>query len=234
MQSVLFSIPASILKTKQKASRGDGFPQALDLRAHRTISWLAAAESMKADSDVCFILLWVGFNAAYADGDAGPNSPGDRKLFKQFLAKLSRFDKKSRVQDATWNRYRAEIESLICSKYLFSPFWMYQNGAKGFDDWSIWFDRSRSETAFIIRQRDTAKILAIVFDCLYVLRNQLLHGGTTWKSSVNRRQVEDGLAVISWMLPLFVDIMLENPGFDWGEPFYPVVEKLPYCPSASG
>jgi len=189
---------------------------------------------MKEDPDVCFILLWVGFNAAYADGDAGPNSPTDRALFKQFLTTLSRFDKKSRVQDATWNRYRREIESLVYSKYLFAPFWQFQNGANGFDDWPTRFDRHRTETAFFIKQRDTAKTLAKVVDSLYVLRNQLLHGGATWKSSVNRRQVEDGVAVIGWMLPLFVDIMLDNPGLDWGEPFYPVVEKLPYSPSASG
>ncbi|MGI8840371.1 MAG: hypothetical protein ACR2F8_06280 [Caulobacteraceae bacterium] len=157
MSSVLFSISTSILKTKQRASRGDGFPQALDLRAHRTISWLAAAESMREDLDVCFILLWVGFNAAYADGDVGPNSPRNRPLFKKFLTNLSKFDKKSRVHDATWSQYLAKIESLVYSKYLFAPFWQYQNSAEGFEDWSIRFDRNRGETTFLIQQRDTAQ-----------------------------------------------------------------------------
>ena len=67
-------------------------------------------------------------------------------------------------------------------------------------------------------------LLAVVFDRLYVLRNQIIHGGSTWNSSVNRRQVQDGVSVLSWLLPIFIDIMMDNPKQDWGKPFYPVVE----------
>ena len=34
-----------------------------------------------------------------------------------------------------------------------------------------------------------------VFDRLYVLRNQLVHGGSTWNSGINRTQVRDGAAI---------------------------------------
>jgi hypothetical protein len=64
----------------------------------------------------------------------------------------------------------------------------------------------------------------VVFDRLYVLRNQLVHGGSTWNSSVNRDQVRDGAAVLGTLLPIFIDIMMDNPYRDWGRPFYPVVE----------
>ena len=64
----------------------------------------------------------------------------------------------------------------------------------------------------------------MLFDRLYVLRNQLVHGGATWNSSINRAQVKDGAAVLGWLLPVFIDIMLENPDQDWGKPFYPVVK----------
>ena len=67
------------------------------------------------------------------------------------------------------------------------------------------------------------RILRTVFDRLYVLRNQLVHGGATWKSAVNRAQVRDGAAVLAWMLPVFIDIMMDNPGHAWGKPYYPVV-----------
>ena len=73
-------------------------------------------------------------------------------------------------------------------------------------------------------QFDTGRILLVVFDRLYVLRNQLVHGGATWNSSINRAQVKDGAAVLGWLLPVFIDIMLENPDQDWGKPFYPVVK----------
>ena len=68
-------------------------------------------------------------------------------------------------------------------------------------------------------------VLLVLFDRLYVLRNQLVHGGATWNSSINRAQVKDGAAVLGWLLPVFIDIMLENPDRDWGKPFYPVVRE---------
>ena len=71
--------------------------------------------------------------------------------------------------------------------------------------------------------RDTARVLRILFDRLYVLRCQMMHGATTWNSSVNRTQVENGAAVLAALLPEMIDLMLDNPGIDWGTPHYPVI-----------
>jgi len=60
-------------------------------------------------------------------------------------------------------------------------------------------------------------------DRLYVLRNQLFHGGATWNNGINRAQVRDGAAILTFLMPVFVDLMMENPKADWGRPFYPVV-----------
>lgn len=56
-----------------------------------------------------------------------------------------------------------------------------------------------------------------------MLRNQLVHGGATWNGGANRDQVRDGAAVLSWLLPIFIDIMMDNPSRDWGND-YPVIE----------
>ena len=45
-------------------------------------------------------------------------------------------------------------------------------------------------------------VLSIVFDRLYVLRNQLVHGGATWNSQVNRQQLRDGVAILGTLVPL--------------------------------
>ena len=67
------------------------------------------------------------------------------------------------------------------------------------------------------------RTLSFVFDRLYVLRNQLVHGGSTWNSAVNRDQVRDGAVILGFLMPVFVDIMMDHPDEDWGKPFYPVV-----------
>ena len=32
------------------------------------------------------------------------------------------------------------------------------------------------------------------------------------------------LIEVAFLMPVFVDLMMENPHEDWGRPFYPVVE----------
>ena len=60
-----------------------------------------------------------------------------------------------------------------------------------------------------------------LFDRLYVLRNQLLHGGATWQGSVNRSQVTKGAEIMAVLMPQFVKLMMDNPLSDWGKPYYP-------------
>lgn len=67
-------------------------------------------------------------------------------------------------------------------------------------------------------------VLSILFDRLYVLRNQIIHGGSTWDSAANRNQVRDGAALLSCLLPVFIDLMMDHPDTEWAMPMYPVVE----------
>jgi len=41
---------------------------------------------------------------------------------------------------------------------------------------------------------------------------------------VNRAQVRDGAEILGFLMPVFIDIMMNNPNEHWGKPFYPVVE----------
>jgi hypothetical protein len=70
---------------------------------------------------------------------------------------------------------------------------------------------------------DTAKVLSIVFDRLYVLRDQPVHGGAIWNSAVNRAQVKDGAAIMKAVTPNLIDLMLDHPEIDSGEILCPVI-----------
>jgi len=76
-----------------------------------------------------------------------------------------------------------------------------------------------------LMERDTSTLLVILFERLYVLRNQVVHGGSTWASNKNRDQVHDGVQVLFNLLPLFISIMMDNPNRDWGKVFYPPVNE---------
>ena len=114
--------------------------------------------------------------------------------------------------------------ALLHNRYVFNPFWQHHNGIGGYEDWEERFRASERRFARALRARNTVEVLSLVFDRLYVLRNQLVHGGATWNSRVNRDQVRDGAAILAFLMPVFVDVMMDNPGEDWGRPFYPVVQ----------
>lgn len=216
------ALPHASLKDKQRRLR-DGFPMPLTLRVHRALSWLGRAEQEADDTDTRFILLWIGFNAAYA-GDVQRAMESERDHFREFFATLLGFDAGKRLYDAIWGRFPHEVRLLLDNRYVFAPFWQHHNGVPGTDDWEEKFERSRRATGSALARQDTATILSILFDRLYVLRNQLVHGGATWNGDVNRAQVRDGAALLGTLLPLFVDLMMDHPAHAWPMPHYPVVE----------
>jgi hypothetical protein len=208
------------LKQKHRAVRG-GFPESLGLRVHRALSWLGRAEVETDDPDIRFILLWVGFNAAYA-AEIDRDCEGERSVFQTFFEAIVRLDTKERIYAAVWQRFPHEIRLLLGNRYVFSAFWKHQNGMEGYEDWAARMSISQRALNGAIARKDTAKILSVLFDRLYVLRNQLIHGGATWNSGVNRSQVNDGAALLGVLLPVFIDILMDNPGHEWGKPYYPV------------
>jgi hypothetical protein len=210
------------LREKQKAVR-EGFPDGLGLRVHRALSWLGRAETETDDPDTRFILLWIGFNAAYA-ADIERDTESERGIFQTFFEAVVQLDSEDRVYRAVWQRFPQEIRILLGNRHIFLAFWKHQNGVPGYEDWADRMSTSQRAINGAIARKDTAKILSVLFDRLYVLRNQLIHGGATWKSSVNRSQVNDGAALLGLLLPIFIEILMDNPGHEWGRPYYPVVD----------
>lgn len=211
------------LKTRERAIR-DSFPATMGLRVHRAISWIGRAEACGDDNDARFIFLWIAFNAAYADETAFSDPrPGERTAFLDYFRKAVSFDRDQRIYDAIWKGFSGPIRVLMGNKFVFGPFWSHHNGLAGYEDWEQRLQSSIRVFGNALQNNDTAKVLNLVFDRLYVLRNQIVHGGSTWNSSVNRGQVRDGAAILGFLMPVFVDIMMDHPNEDWGTPFYPAV-----------
>jgi hypothetical protein len=211
-----------ILKDKQRRIRA-GFPEKHALRVHRAISWLGRAEAESNDLDAAFIFFWISFNAAYAAETSSFVQVSERSSFEAYFEKLIDLDKDKRIYSAIWTRFSGPVRLLLDNKFVFQPFWNHQNGIDGFEDWQARFDAGRERIGKALARNDTKVVLSTLFDRLYVLRNQLLHGGATWDSKVNRGQVGDGYRILAALVPVFIDLMMDNPDLDWGAPYYPVV-----------
>ena len=112
---------------------------------------------------------------------------------------------------------------LLQNKFVFQPFWDHHNRLPDSDDWAERFEKANRAASAALAARDTGKVLGIVFARLYTLRNQLVHGGATWNSSVNRDQLRDANAIMGTLVPHVIRIMMDNAREHWGEPCYPVV-----------
>lgn len=211
------------LKERHREIRGP-WTREFNVRIHRALSWLRAAEDETKDADVKFILLWIGFNAAYAN-TINVKSKTAREEFNEFFRIMAELDKYKLLYSLVWDRWDYEIRSLLRNKFIFKSFWDNYNGFSANQNYTTGFKKANQAVGQALNDKDTSTMLMILFERLYVLRNQIVHGGSTWASEKNRDQVHDGVQVLSNLLPLFISIMMDNPNRDWGKVFYPPVDE---------
>jgi hypothetical protein len=197
-------------------------PETTNVRLYRAVSWLICAGEQSKHPDLVFISHWIAFNALYAS-DADSVSPtAERERFRVFIRKLVSYDEDNRIYSILWEKFSGPLRVLIENKYLFKTFWDHQRGLSA--AWEPAFARANESALHHLSDRRVAEFLEIVLDRLYILRNQLIHGGSTFRSSVNRESVKTGFCVLQLLVPAFVDIMMKHPGEDWGEIHFPVVK----------
>jgi len=212
------SVTAMKARLKRDAEK---YPESTRIRLHRALSWLGRAERETKDPDAAFLFLWIAFNAAYArEFGQGEN---ERQRLSEFIATLLAADRDKSLHAIVFQQFSGPIRTLIENKFVFEPFWRALREHDSSNRWETGFNASHKAALASIMRGDTAKVLSIVFDRLYVLRNQLVHGGATWNSSINRAQVKDGVRILAAIVPAILMLMLEHPEFEFGEALYPVV-----------
>lgn len=214
------AMTAQALKERHRELR-DGQPEALRLRIHRALSWLIRSEQESEDLDARFILQWIALNAAYAREFGREETERDR--VRGFFETLVKRDSERRLHQALFQQFSGPVRTLIDNKFTFEPFWTAMRTHDSSGRWEESFANGKKAAFAAVMLGDTAKVLGIVFDRLYVLRNQLVHGGATWDSQLNRSQIADGAAILGTLVPLVLSIMVEQSDQDYGEVLYPVV-----------
>ena len=203
--------------------------QAPNLRLRRALSWLDRAEQEyrrrdDEDADAAFIFYWIAFNSAYGQlGSPWSDTEKESESFRRYLEKIIDCDYQA-IKEAIFPELVRQIRTFVNNKYVYQPFWTHHNREQGHhQDWERGY-RSNTEAVLQALSQGRPTVLRELFYRLYTLRNQLLHGGATWKSSVNRHQIEAGAKIMSSLVPRFIEVMIEHPN-DWGPPRYPVVQE---------
>jgi len=95
---------SSELKERLRAIRDD-MDKNHAIRLHRAISWLNCAEECyESNDDLCFIALWIAFNACYGI-ENNDLSTDTRSEFNNFMERLISYDTEEKIHALLWSKY---------------------------------------------------------------------------------------------------------------------------------
>jgi len=189
-------------------------------RIHRAISWLGCANETD-NADMEFIALWISFSACCSIDSQGDQPLESYDHFLRFIELIVKHDHGNKIYSCLWEEYSGNVKALIRNPYVYHAFWVSKREQN--DNWREMFDRSSVDALNALSRQRVSELCSIVLDRLYVLRNQLVFGGATFKGRVNRDQVEDGAGMLGSLVPIMIEIMLESSEEDWGYIAYPVI-----------
>lgn len=216
-------------------------------RMRRAESWLARADRAAREGEkagdgadgvgfACerFLFLWISFNAAYGyeviEDETRASYPKEKEKFTKFFYEVVRRDREGIIRNILWEQYSGPVRVLLRNKYVFKPFWESVRGAPGDPEWKQQFDKEKRHANRALANGNVDRVLEIVFRRLYVLRNQIFHGGTTFAAGWGGDQVRDGSRIMAALVPAILAIMradiAANPDTDtWGKVAYPRINE---------
>ncbi|AXY61142.1 HEPN domain-containing protein [Acinetobacter sp. WCHAc010052] len=193
-----------------------------NLRIQRGLSWLKKAIDLDQDIDLKFITLWISFNAVYAQDTTAVQ---DKQILRQFIDKICHADHEHKIYKIIWEKYSQPVRLFMQNPYAFQEFWDFQNQKISKSEWKEDFESEKNRAFQALENKNTPEMLMMLFSRLSTLKTQLIHGGATHNSTVNRKQLYDGCHLLSALISAFLFLLLENAAIlDQGKPFYPVVQ----------
>ena len=214
-------------KSKQISQREQN-----ETRLRRAESWLELSKKSESD-DEKFIFLWIAFNAAYGSQLPDVNSTDnktekEKDRFTKFVKRILELDCEGAIKKDFYKKFTNPIRMLKDNPYVFSPFWAYIQERPQGKNWKSKFERENQALDKAFEKLDVFSVLKQVLERLYVLRNQIIHGGTTFAEGLGRDQMRDGSEIMSALMPEILKIMQKHidkhPGSNvWGRLDYPRV-----------
>lgn len=189
-----------------------------NVRFHRACSWLQRAEqASKDDLDLSFLSQWIAFNALYAQWNHQVNEPlADNVCWKQALERMLKLDKGSHIIDALMEN-KPLVMSIFEDEFLSRYFWQEPCDKRASKSKKTMYD---ARTWFI--QGNWLMILDRLFERIYFLRCQLVHGASTFNGSLNRIAIRRCTQAMDHLLRAFLLVWINyGSSENWGDMCYP-------------
>ncbi len=191
------------------------------VRIHRALTWLEFSErcDIREDLDAKLIAQWIAFAALISQWNKRTKSPEpDATATRLFIQQILQHDQDGLLQMVLETNDRA-ARSLFEDAYLAKHFQSREswNSSKPRHAGGKHFT-TKSTMQNIVEQAQFQPWLEAVLERVLFIRNQLVHGGSTYNSRLNRVAVRRASSLLEHLTACFMQILMEH-GYtdDWGD-----------------
>jgi len=189
-----------------------------NIRFHRACSWLQRAEeASKDDYDMVLLSQWIAFNSLYGQWNHDLREPHtDIKCWKEFVERALKLDQGNFIVDALVEN-KPLVMTIFEDEFLSRYYWQEPTSKRASQSKKTMYD---ARSWFV--QGDWLLILDRLMERVYFLRCQLVHGASTYNSTLNRIAIRHCSQAMAHLLRAFLLVWI-NYGSDeeWGVMCYP-------------
>ena len=191
------------------------------IRFHRACTWLQRVEAVSPDEDqdIALVCQWIAFNALYGQWDEQKLDPkSDRRSWRDFMDKVLALDS-SRFLEGVLTEHKRLVMSILDDSYLRDYFWNDPSVSKA----NQTTPEKRKAATWYIEKR-WVLILEALFERVYFLRCQMVHGAATYGSNLNRKSLQRCITMMGHLMPAILNVWIETGvDEDWGPMCYPPI-----------
>lgn len=191
------------------------------IRVHRSLSWSMRAGAFGEEHPEAEVLFhWIAFNSLYGEWDAINARPGvDASARNRFLRRV--VGAGCGLCATFLYRHKPLIKKLLGSPFLVATFWRDPEAPKAREQ----AVRDLYQLDGLLQRGPHSKLYELVFERVYVLRGQLVHGASSGGSKLNRGTLTNCREWLRGAVPLLQHVVIEELADDeWPALCYPPVE----------
>ena len=211
-------------------------------RVKRINSWIKHARSVprgENNEHISFLFYWIAYEAAYQQYEPDGKTEEEYDRRKKFHKKIANCEIARGDLQFWLNSYKKQAKQLLKLRQANRCFWRHKG-----EDWSkdpdAWEEHFVTKSELAVEKLKSAiydpesipEALDSIFDNLSVVRNQIVHGGSSGGKSYGKHQVTWGNKILKFLIPALRDCIKNNKTTNWGKPPFPRVGEKPddECP----
>ena len=187
-------------------------------RIQRAESWIERARAIEdwEDHHGQFIFYWIALNALYGRDIASRRSEEDDQTW--FLNRVLDLDKEERAIHNAFDELKSKADRLLKNQFLVDLYW--SEGLTPRVKRVMETDFNKAQEAWARGNKET--YLRILFWRLSMLRNQIFHGCSTDRRSLNKTSLMPAVDILETLVPQFLETMKRHgKRYDWPKIPYP-------------